>query len=147
MQNERGMFMKRVLCVLVFACFVLSCAYADNVHEFSEYALVFGSLPPLDSMSEQDGEYTVYTVKDCKITFKGEESIFVQGNGVDFLAYCMSAIMTFEPDAGKLKDNAGLLFGNFLLSRGGDMKTWDTAGGLTAMLKPDETEVIFAVGK
>lgn len=139
--------MKRFLCVLVLVCLVLSCAYADNVKEFSEYAVVFGSLPPLDSMSEQDGEYTVYTVKGCKITFKGDERIFVQGDGVDFLAYCMSAIMTFEPDGKKLKDNAGLLFGNYLLSRGGDMKTWDTAGGLTAMIKPDETEVIFAVGK
>ena len=29
--------MKRFLCVLVLACLVLSCAYADNVKEFSEY--------------------------------------------------------------------------------------------------------------
>lgn len=139
--------MKRFVCFLVLACLAVSCAFADNFDDFCTYAAVFGSTPPTKSKATNTGIYTMYTVENCLITFKEESGIFVQGDGIDFLAYCLAAIMTFESDSSKFRENSGLLLGHYMLSRGGEMKTWETVGGLTALMSPEENDYIFAVGK
>ena len=139
--------MKKVILIALVLCLLFSCAYADMKEDFNSNTVVFGSLPLLDSMAKEKGEYTIYEVKGCKITFKGEERIFVQGEGTEFLAYSMAAILTFEPGKGNFKDNAGLLLAYYLLSRDGTQQTWTTPGGLLALIQPDEKEFIFAIGK
>ena len=139
--------MKRLASLFILIVTLFSCATAENVDDFNEYAVMFGSLPMIDSLASKDGEYTVYNVSGCKISFKGNERIFVQGDGSDFLAYCMSAVMTFEPNSKTFKENAGLVFAFYLLSRDGTQQTYNTAGGLTVMLMKDSNEFIFAIGK
>lgn len=144
MKGEKKM--KRFLCLVMFVCLIVSCAYADNESDFNEYAMTFGSLPLLETMATTNGDYKIYEFNGCKVTFKGEERIFVQGDGIDFLAYCLSAIMTFEQDS-TLKDNSGLLFAFYLLSRDGTQQSWTTPGGLVALVQQDGQEYLFAIGE
>jgi hypothetical protein len=79
--------------------------------------------------------------------FKGNENIYVLGEGEHFIVYCMAAMMTVEPDSKSFKTNAGLLFANYLLARDGTQKIFESAGGLTAAFKEFNGQNLFMIGK
>ena len=134
--------------ILKIFCFMfLSFAYADNISNFNENAVLFNSKPLLLTKPQKKDDCTTYKIDGCQIAFYGEEKIVVIGKGDDFLAYCMSAVYAMETDIEKVKENAGLLFAFFLLSRGGEVQTWKTPGGLTAIITKEKKNFVFSVGR
>ena len=146
-KNERGITMKRLICFVVLLCLVCSAAAADIVDDFNVMAGIFSCRMLLSANKTEIGEFSVFTSGDCKVTFKGDERIFVEGKGEDFAPYCMAAIMTFETDTSEFKENAGRFYSYYLLARDGTEYGGTTTSGLAFIFQQTENGLVFTVGK
>lgn len=140
--------MKRIACVLCILCLLPVAASADRLGDFNLYAQAFGE--PILSGGQDNGKYTVYESDGCRISFQEGETvrIYVEGDGIPFLAYAMAAVMAFDPSAGNYTRNAGRFFSLFLLSRS-DTEThaeYTETGGLMGIRRKD-SGFLFYVGK
>ena len=151
MKNERGLTMKRFLCALLILCFVPICAFALDLSEFNIYASVLGSPEINEDELKSSGKYKGITQGDSNIYFEEDEnelnSIFVDGNGEDFLAYCCAAIHVFDPNGDTTRNHGQLLTMYFLARTKTEHQTGETSNGLYFFIEPSEKGFLFMIGK
>ena len=151
MMNERGMDMKKLLCLLLALCLLPACAFAVDIDDFNTYAYVF-DVPELgESVGESNG-YVFYESDGCIISLKEENgeinSVVINGDGISFMAYAMAAIMVIDSDSSHLSDNAGQFISMFMMNRNKEKETYGylAAGGFFVISKNDKG-YIFLAGK
>lgn len=152
MKNERGIYMKKLLCLLLALCLLPACAFAVSVEDFNMYASIFGE-PELDTSSgKTSNSYIFFESEDCIISFKEEngeiKTIIVNGDGIPFIVYSMAAIMAFDQDSSNFTDNAGRFMTMFLLNRTAtETETGYLPAGYYYAFSKDERGYVFLIGK
>ena len=152
MKNERGTPMKRLLCVILVLCLFPAYALCVDFDSFNAYAAVFGATEIDPSKALEAKGLTICTVGAQRVTFSEHEDgslkrIFIEGDGVDFLAYSMAAIMMFDPSSDNYAVNAGQLLSAFLLSRTQSESAGETVEGNVFLIQAQNKGFVFTIGK
>lgn len=143
--------MKRIICALLILCIIPACAFAIDLEEFNVFASVLGAQEIDESALKVAGKYMGIVQTDCNLYFEEEEgklkSIFIDGKGEDFLAYCCAAIHVFDPD-GNTTTNHGQLLSMMLLARTSkEHQTGQTSTGYYFFIEPSEKGFLFLIGE
>lgn len=143
--------MKKPLIIIVLLCFICSIATAETIHDFDVKAIVCGeSSIDLSTAVELNG-MTMYKAGDCQVVFKMKgdeiERIYVMGDGVQFLAYSMAAVMTFDPSTDNLSENAGRLFSLFIFARTDPEQYGKILTGETFTVQQYNGAYLFTIGE
>ena len=115
--------MKRIICIVLIACLVPACSFAVDLTEFNANATMLGE-EAIDKSTEEITEtFIMYSCGGCQFGFKEENNqisrIVIQGDGISFLTYALSAILMCDDDVDAFDLNAGKLFTAYLVVRGG----------------------------
>ena len=115
--------MKRLLCAVLVLILLPVLAVASDFEEFNLYASVLGANELDPEKSRSSDVYTQYEQDGCSVGFEMKDgsvsSVFIDGDGVSFLAYCCAALHIFDPD-GSATSNHGQLLTAYLLSKNAD---------------------------
>lgn len=115
--------MKRLLCAVLVLILLPVLAVASDFDDFNTFASVLGANELDPEKSRSSDVYTQYEQDGCSVGFETEngsiKSVFIDGDGVSFLAYCCAAIHIFDPD-GSATSNHGQFLTSYLLSKNAD---------------------------
>jgi hypothetical protein len=141
---------RKLLCLILACLLSVSSAAAAGLEDFSVYAEIFGA-HEVENGDARD-QYIRFVQEDgCAVTFEldgGEINMaLVDGEGEAFLAYCLAAILQFDPDTKNATVNAGQLLTSYLLARGdGEEHTGVIASGNLFILRPNGDAWRFMIG-
>lgn len=142
--------MKRLVCVLLILCVLPVCAFGIDFDGFNQYAEVFGAKEIDPSSAIQANGLSFCSVGGQRVTFSEDDGalkrIFIEGDGVDFLAYSMAAIMMFDSSE-NYSANAGQLLSAFLLSRSENESYGTTVSGCLFLIQKQDKGYVFTIGK
>lgn len=134
---------------MIIICLIPVCSFAATISDFNVNALICGESSLDESTAKPFSDMTMYTAGDCSISFKmsGDniERIYVQGDGISFLAYSMAAVRCFDDSLDDLIENSGRLFSVYLLARQGEDQYGKTMTGEMFAFSPYNDEYIFMI--
>ena len=150
MKNERGIKMKRVLCLLLVLCFIPALCNAATSYDFDTfcgYAYVIGNIEFDESNKTVMDGRDIYTTKTGFVGFQYDsnkaKSISVYGNGDEFLVYVFSAICTLEESATNILDNYSTFMWKYFDAHTKGEQYGTTKGGIVFLVKPYEDGYLF----
>ena len=142
--------MKRFLCAVIILCFVPIFAVALDLSEFNACSAVLGA-PELDlSDAKTVDEYTRFISDKCFIFFVEDggnlQSIYIDGQGDSFLAYCCAALHLFDP-SGSTNNHGQLLTMYLMAHRDAEHQAGQTTNGLFMFVEPSDNGYLFMIGE
>lgn len=143
--------MKKLACIILTLCLLPVCAFGIDFDGFNQYAEVFGANTINSSTAIQTNGLAICTIGSQRVTFSEDEGelkrIFIEGDGIDFLAYSMAAIMMFDQASENYTANAGQLLSAFLLSRSEKESCGTTVSGHLFLIQKQDKGYVFTIGK
>ena len=143
--------MKKLIAVLLIMIMIPVCSCAATISDFNVNALICGESSLDESTAKPFSDMTMYTAGGCSISFKMDgdniEKIYVQGDGISFLAYSMAAVRCFDDSLDDLIENSGRLFSVYLLARQGEDQFGKILTGEMFAVSPYKNEYIFMITK
>lgn len=145
------MTLKRIICLVVSLCLLPVFAHALDLSEFNAFASVLGSPEVNESELKTAGKYKGTSSQGCNLYFEeigsALNSIFINGEGTDFLAYCCAAIHAFDPNGDTTSNHGQLLTMYFLARTQTEHQTGQTSNGLFFFIEPSDNGFLFLIGK